>query len=80
MQYIMQKLKHIRNVTGLLFHTLVFIACDVNYRLKLSFKMVNAVFTVQQAEIRKGAYCFIYRMTHGSRTVFKKKLLSRYST
>ena len=60
MQYIMQKLKHIRNVTGLLFHTLVFIACDVNYRLKLSFKMVNAVFTVQQAEIRKGAYCFIY--------------------
>jgi len=52
-------LNHIRNVTGLLFHTLVFIACDVNYRLKLSYKMVNAVFTVQQAKIGKGAYCFI---------------------
>jgi len=47
-------------VTGLLFQTLVFIACDVNYRLKLSFKMVVAVFTVQLAEIGKGAYCFIH--------------------
>jgi hypothetical protein len=56
----MQKLNHIRNVPGLLFHTLVFIACDVNYRLKLSFMMVNAVFTVRQAEIGKGAYCFVY--------------------
>ena len=53
----MQKLIHVRNVIGLLFHTLVFIASDVNYRLKLSFKMVNAV---QQAKIGKSAYCFVY--------------------
>ena len=59
----MQKLDHIRNVIGLFFHTLVFIASDVNYRLKFSFRMVNAVFTVQQANIGKGVYSILMPTT-----------------